>query len=85
MYSIIFLSVNNAITSLIKTGLISSASLSSSESIVFNTCLFNSNSLKTNTFCFQFLNKLMNLDDLLKLELVIERDIPIKSLLYQNL
>ncbi len=78
-------SVNHAIASLIKTGLISSASLSSSESIVFNTCLSNSKALKTNTFCFQHLNKLMDVDDHLKLELVVERHIPmVKSFLKEQ-
>lgn len=61
---------------LIKSKLISSASLSSNEQISFNTCLTYSKSIKTNTFCFQHLNTPIEIKSTLNLELVSTKDIP---------
>lgn len=68
--------MEQVISSLINSNLINSASLSSNEPISFNACLSNSNSIKTNTFCFEHLNKSMNVESSLNIELVSAEDIP---------
>ncbi len=68
--------MDKAITSLIATGFISSARLSSSEPVVFNSCLFHSKSIKANTLCFQHSNKIIKNRASLNLQLVSKDDIP---------
>jgi len=64
------------IEKLIHQELIKSARLSSKESIVFNTCLLHSKSIKANTLCFEHNNKPIPIDETLKLEGVSIKDIP---------
>ena len=73
------------IEKLIDKGLIRSARLSSSESITFNICLLHSESISTNTFCFQHTNKPSEFESALKLELVSTEEIPaIKAFLKEE-
>ena len=72
--------MNQIIEELIETKLIKSASLSSNEPIAFNTCLFFTKSTQTNTFCFQHINQIQELNSDIKLEEAKTKDIPqIKS------
>ncbi len=64
------------IKELISTDIIKSASLSSNEPVAFNSCLFHSKSVKTNTFCFEHLNQKIEVDTNLNIELVTMDDIP---------
>ena len=68
--------MNQVITELIESKLIISASLSSNEPISFNTCLSLSKGIKTNTFCFEHSNKLIDIKSDLNIELVTTDDIP---------
>lgn len=68
--------MENVLKELISRELVKSASLSSKESVAFNTCLFLAKSVKTNTFCFEHLNQKVELDANVNLELVISKDIP---------
>lgn len=68
--------MDQVITRLIGSKLISSASLSSNEPISFNACLANSKLIKTNTFCFEHSNKPMNPESILIIDLVSTDDIP---------
>lgn len=72
--------MEKVIQELISKGLIKSASLSSNEPVAFNSCLFHSKSVKTNTFCFEHLNKEIEVDSSLRIELVPEKDIPLVKL-----
>ncbi len=69
--------MDKVIESLIQSKLINSASLSSNEPVVFNSCLSQSKSIKTNTFCFQHSNKKIEIDSDLNVELVKPEDIPL--------
>lgn len=68
--------MNQVITALIESKLITSASLSSNEPISFNTCLSLSKGIKTNTFCFEHLNIPIDIESKLNVELVTSDDIP---------
>ncbi|UZR96329.1 GNAT family N-acetyltransferase [Chondrinema litorale] len=68
--------MSKTIKELIKAELVKSASLSSNEPIAFNACLFQSKSVRTNTFCFEHLNKEMEVSSNLNIELVTTDDIP---------
>tara|TARA_R100001369_G_scaffold82274_1_gene113855 strand:- start:2294 stop:3085 length:792 start_codon:yes stop_codon:yes gene_type:complete len=68
--------MDKVIKELISNGLIKSASLSSNEPLAFNSCLFHSKSIKTNTFCFEHLNNEVEVDASLNIELVTTDDIP---------
>lgn len=68
--------MEQVIKALIDSDLIISASLSSNEPIAFNACLFHSKSIKTNTFCFQHLNRRVEEGPALALELVAPEEIP---------
>ncbi len=68
--------MDNVVKELIATKMINSASLSSNEPKAFNACLSNSKSIKTNTFCFEHLNKEIEVDTNLNIELVATDDIP---------
>lgn len=68
--------MNQIITELINSKLITSASLSSNEPISFNTCLSLSKGIKTNTFCFEHLNAPRDVESILNVELVTTNDIP---------
>lgn len=59
---------------LIEFKLITSASLSSIEPVSFNACLHLSKSIKTNTFCYEYSNQFLNVDNSLNLELVTNQD-----------
>lgn len=72
--------MDKVIQELISDGLIKSASLSSNEPVAFNSCLLHSKSLKTNTFCFQHLNKEVEIDSNLNIELVTTDNIPFVKL-----
>ena len=67
--------MNKVIESLLESELITSARLSSSEPVSFNTCLFHSKSIKPNTICFQHSNKIIKNETSLNLELVSLEDI----------
>ncbi|KYG72995.1 GNAT family N-acetyltransferase [Roseivirga echinicomitans] len=67
--------MDKAITSLIESGLINSAKLSSSALVAFNTCLFHSKSIKPNTICYQHTNNVIQNVTPLNLELATEEDI----------
>jgi predicted acetyltransferase len=69
-------SMDKVIKELILNGLIKSAHLSSNEPVAFNSCLFHSKSVKTNTFCFEHLNNEVEVDENLSLELVTTDDTP---------
>jgi predicted acetyltransferase len=68
--------MENVITTLIDSELITSASLSSNEPISFNTCLSLSKSIKVNTFCFEHTGNTIDIDSTLNVELVTSEDIP---------
>ncbi len=68
--------IDKVVLELVTSGLVNAASLSANEPIAFNSCLFHSKSIKTNTFCFQHLNKAMEIESDLNLELVTSEDIP---------
>lgn len=68
--------MDKIIALLIELKLIIAASLSSIEPISFNACLFLSNSVKTNTFCFQHPNNIKEHESSLKIESVSTEDIP---------
>jgi len=68
--------MDKVIKELIETKLVNSASLSSNEPKAFNACLLHSKSVKTNTFCFEHLNKKNEVDTNLNIELVSTVDIP---------
>ena len=77
--------METVIKELIKAELIKSASLSSNEPIGFNACLFQSKSIKANTFCFEHVNKAIKVNSILNLELVHTEDIPpIKAFLNEQ-
>ncbi|SOE22981.1 Acetyltransferase (GNAT) domain-containing protein [Spirosomataceae bacterium TFI 002] len=68
--------MEKVVSELISLKLISSASLSTNEPIGFNACLSHSKSTTVNTFCFQHLNKEMEVNSTLEIELVSAKDIP---------
>ena len=68
--------MENVIQDLISNGLIKTASLSSNEPVAFNSWLNHSKSVKTNTFCFEHLNKEVEVDASLNIKLVTTDDIP---------
>jgi len=68
--------MSDVIQSLIESGLMCSASLSSIEPVSFNACLFHSKSTQANTFCFQYSNKQLENESTLNIELVSEEDMP---------
>ena len=68
--------MHNAIGLLVEAELIKSASLSSNEPIAFNACLLHSKSIRPNTFCFQHLNKAIEVKSSLNIRLVAVEDIP---------
>ncbi|TRX72689.1 GNAT family N-acetyltransferase [Carboxylicivirga sp. M1479] len=72
--------MDEVIKELISSGLIKTASLSSNEPVAFNACLVHSKSVKANTFCFQHLNKEVELNTNLNVELVTTDDIPLVKL-----
>ena len=67
--------MEKVINELINLKLINSASLSSNESIGFNICMHLSKSIKTNTFCYQHINKPFETKPTFKIELVLEENI----------
>jgi len=68
--------MNKVVVELIKTNLVTSASLSSKEPLAFNACLFHSKSIKPNTFCFEHANIPVTLQNRPDLRLVSTEDIP---------
>ena len=68
--------MEKVIKELISTDIIKSASLSSNEPVAFNSFLFHSKSVKTNTFCFEHLNQKIEVDTNINIELVATDDIP---------
>ena len=76
--------MDNVIEELINSGLINSASLSSNEPIGFNSCLFHSKSIKTNTFCFQHLNTPIEVNSTLNVELVTTENLPAIKAFYKK-
>lgn len=72
--------MDHVIKELIEKELIKTASLSSNEPIAFNACVFHSKTVKTNTFCFQHLNKVEDVDENINIELVTSDDIPLVKL-----
>jgi predicted acetyltransferase len=68
--------MEQVISALIKSKLVTSASLSSNEPISFNICLSLSKSIKANTFCFEHANSSRNMESTLNLEIVTAVDIP---------
>lgn len=76
--------MSTVLETLISNGLITSASLSSNEPVAFNTCLFYSKSITTNTFCFEHINEELNVDASINLELVTFDDIPAIKKFYKE-
>ena len=77
--------MQQVIKRLIDSELVISASLSSSDPVSFNACLFHSKSISTNTFCFEHGNESVEFESRLNLELVSEEEIPmIKAFLKQE-
>lgn len=77
--------MDKVITSIIESGLMSSAKLSSSEPMAFNTCLFHSKSIKPNTICYQHTNNIIQNVASLSLELASEKETPaIKTFLKEQ-
>lgn len=68
--------MDKVIKELISSRLIKTASLSSNEPVAFNACMIYSKSVKTNTFCFEHLNKEVELNTNLNIESVDTDDIP---------
>lgn len=68
--------MDKVVKELIATKMVRSASLSSNEPKAFNACLLHSKSVKANTFCFEHLNKEIEVDTNLTIELVEKEDIP---------
>jgi len=68
--------MHKVIEELIKSKLVSSASLSSNEPIGFNACLFHSKSIQTNTFCFAHLNSTIEVNSALSVQLASSEHIP---------
>lgn len=71
-----FSKMEKVIGCLISNELIQSASLSSKETLAFNACLVHSKQVKTNTFCFEHQNKVIDLHTELHLALVTKQEIP---------
>ena len=69
---------------LIEFKLITSASLSSIEPILFNACLHLSKSIKTNTFCYEYSKHSLNYENILNIELVTPKDSQIIRDFYKN-
>jgi predicted acetyltransferase len=67
--------MEQVISALVDTKLISSASLSSNEPISFNTCLLLSKSIQPNTLCFEHTNITIDMESTLNVELVTTVDI----------
>ncbi len=67
---------SEVIQTMIETGLIVSAQLSSSTPTAFNACLFHATKISTNTFCFEHLNESVDIESRLALELVSQEEIP---------
>ncbi len=72
------------IKDLISNGLMKSASLSSNEPIAFNVCLLHSKSVNANTFCFQHVNKEVEVETSLNINLVTTEDIPSVKIFYKE-
>ncbi len=78
--------LNTTVAELIEQKLIKSASLSSNFAVAFNSCLHHSTSIKTNTLCFEHVNKEVDLRSDYKLNLVTAGDIPlVKAFLLDQL
>lgn len=78
--------MNQVIAELIKSELITTASLSSNEPISFNACLSLSKRIEVNTYCYEHLNAPRNIEPSLKLELVTTQAISaIKAFLKEQL
>lgn len=68
--------LDDIVNTLIKSEIIHSASLSSSEPMSFNTCLKYSKSTEVNTYCYEFGAKQVDIEKALDINLVNEEDIP---------
>ncbi|MRT94381.1 GNAT family N-acetyltransferase [Ancylomarina sp. 16SWW S1-10-2] len=68
--------MDKVVGKLIKGELIRSACLSSNEPVSFAACLYHSKSINANTFCFEHLNKTIEVNSNLKIELVTSEYIP---------
>jgi len=67
--------MSDVVQSLIDSGFISSASLSSNEPISFNACLLLSKSIQSNTFCFEYSNRQIENGAILNIDSVSVEDI----------
>jgi predicted acetyltransferase len=76
--------MSSVIEGLIQSGLIRSASLSSNEPVGFNSCLLHSISTKPNTFCFEHLNKPVEINLPLEIDLVTTDDVPAIKAFYKE-
>jgi len=76
--------MDQVIIELINTKLISSARLSSNEPIAFNTCLALAKDTKINTFCFEHVNTLRDIESKLNVESVTTSDIPSVKAFYKE-
>ena len=72
------------IKALIDEKLICKASLSANEPISFNACLFYSKSMHTNTFCFEYSNRVLENGTNLPIVSVAEKDIPAVKDFFKN-
>lgn len=76
--------MDTVIQELIKSKLITTASLSSNEPIGFNACLIHSKSTKPNTFCFEHSNTAIEVNSTLDIELVSNAEIPAIKAFYKE-
>lgn len=76
--------MSNTIKTLIEKELITTASLSSNEPISFNACLFHSNSVKTNTFCFEYSNRPVGNEPEMNVKCVTQEDISDVKAFFKN-
>ncbi len=76
--------MSNTIKTLIEKELITSASLSSNELVSFNACLFHSNSVKTNTFCFEYRDRPIGNETEMNVQHVSQEDISDVKAFFKN-
>lgn len=76
--------MSNTIKRLIDEELIISASLSSNEPNSFNACLFHSNSVKTNTFCFEYSDRPVENKPEMNVKCVTQEDISDIKAFFKN-
>lgn len=72
------------INELVTSKRIRSASLSSKEALAFNACLYLAKSIKPNTFCYEHINEIMEIDSPFNLSIAGVEDIPLIKDFYRE-